>query len=56
MDKVPRCRLLPKVVRVQLDGTLQFQSILPAYNKYVGCVYCDQVRKTYGFDSWKGTA
>ena len=39
-----------QVVRVQLDGNLQFQSIpplLPAYNKYVGGVDClSQVRKT----------
>ena len=41
-----------QVVRVQLDRTLQFQSIpplLPAYNKYMGGVDL-QVRKTYGFD------
>ena len=39
-----------QVVRVQLDGNLQFQSIPPlllAYNKYVGGVDClSQVRKT----------
>ena len=39
-----------QVVRVQLDGNLQFKSILPllpAYNKYVGGVDClGQVRKT----------
>ena len=43
-----------KVVQVQLDRTLQFQSIpplLPAYNKYMGGVDClNQVRKTYGFN------
>ena len=43
-----------QVVRVQLDRTLQFQSIpplLPAYNKYMGGVdRLSQVRKTYGFD------
>ena len=43
-----------QVVRVQLDGTLQFQSIpplLPAYNKYIsGVDRLSQVRKTYGFD------
>ena len=41
-------------VRVQLGGTLQFQSIPPllsAYNKYIGGVdHLSQVRKTYGFD------
>ena len=43
-----------QVVRVQLDRTLQFQSIpplLPAYNKYMGGVdHLSQVRKIYGFD------
>ena len=43
-----------QVVRVQLDRTLQFQSIpplLPAYNKYMGGVdRLNQVRKNYGFD------
>lgn len=43
-----------QVVRLQVDGTLQFQSIpplLPAYNKYMGAVdRLSQVRKTYGFD------
>ena len=43
-----------QVVRIQLDRTLQFQSIpplLPAYNKYMGGVdRLSQVRKTYGFD------
>ena len=43
-----------QVVRVQLDRTLQFQSIpslLPAYNMYMGGVdRLSQVRKTYGFD------
>ena len=39
-----------QIVRVQLDGKLQFQSIpplLPAYNMYVGGVDClSQVKKT----------
>ena len=43
-----------QVVRVQLDRTLQFQSIpslLPAYNKYKGGVdRLSEVRKTYGFN------
>ena len=43
-----------QVVRVQLDRTLQFQSVPPllsAYNKYMGGVdRLSQVRKTYGFD------
>ena len=42
------------VVRMQLDGTLQFRSIpplLPAYNRYMGGVdRLNQLRKTYGFD------
>ena len=37
-----------QVVRVQLDRTLQFQSLLPAYNKFMGGVdRLSQVRKTY---------
>ena len=43
-----------QVVRVQLDRTLQFQSIppfLPAYNKHMcGVDRLSQVRKTYCFD------
>ena len=43
-----------QVVQVQLDRTLQFQSIppfLPAYNKYMsGVDRLSQVRKAYGFD------
>ena len=43
-----------QVVLVQLDRTLQFQSIpslLPAYNKYMGGVdHLCQVRKTCDFD------
>ena len=42
------------VVPMQLDGTLQFQSIpplLPAYNWYMGGVdRLNQLRKTNGFD------
>ena len=42
------------VVRMQLDGTMQFKSIpplLPAYNRYMGGVdRLNQLRKTYGFD------
>ena len=42
------------VVRVQLDGSLQLQTIppvLPAYNKYMGGVdRLSRVRKCYGFD------
>ena len=53
--KVRLCNVFPEametqVVRVQLDRTLQFQSIpplLPAYNKYMGGVdRLSQVRKT----------
>ena len=43
-----------RVVRMQLDGSFQFQSIpplLPAYNKFMGGVdRFNHLRKTYGFN------